>query len=173
MALLDETIKPQVRELLEKLEGPVKLVVFSQGEGGVEKAASAGDQTPAVAIPGELKAGGGIECEMCSETRQLAEEVAELSDQISIEVLDFVKDEKEAQKYGVDKIPAIAVLKGGDQPVDYGIRLYGIPSGYEFSSLLEDILMAGRGKAEISSQTQKELEKLDKPVHIQVYVTPT
>ncbi len=172
MALLDDTIKPQIQEILGKLEGPVKLVVFTQGE-GVKGTDGADGKTPSVAMPGEGKAGGGLECEMCSETRQLAEEVAGLSDQVSIQVLDFVKDEKEAKKYEIDKIPAITVLKGGDQPVDYGIRLYGIPSGYEFSSLLEDILMAGRGKAEISEKTQKELQKLDKPVHIQVYVTPT
>ncbi len=172
MALLDDTIKPQVREILSKLEGPVKLVVFTQGEGGLEEA-SASSESSETEIQGLIKPGSGIECEMCSETRQLAEEVAELSDKIDIEVLDFVKHEQRAEQYGVDKIPAIVILKGGEQPVDYGIHFYGIPSGYEFSSLLEDILMVGRGKAELSSQTGQELQKLDKPVHIQVYVTPT
>ncbi len=173
MALLDENIKPQVRDILGKLEGPVKLVVFTQGESGLEKIPGESKAAPVTAAADMVAPGAAIECEMCSETRQLAEEVAELADQVSIEVLDFVKDEQRAAQYGVDKIPAIVVLKGGDQPVDYGIRFYGIPSGYEFTSLLQDILMAGKGKTDISSETQQEIQKLDKPVHIQVYVTPT
>ncbi len=33
--------------------------------------------------------------------------------------------------------------------------------------------MIGGGKVDLSEQTNKEIEKLDQPVHIQVYVTPT
>jgi len=51
-----------------------------------------------------------------------------------------------AEKYGIDKIPAIAILRGGDEPKDYGIRFYGIPSGYEFTSLIEDIMMVSSGQ---------------------------
>ncbi len=73
MALLNETIKPQVAEILSKLEGLVKLVVFTQGEGGLEEIIHESEH-PEVVISGVSKPGGGLECEMCSETRQLAEE---------------------------------------------------------------------------------------------------
>lgn len=149
MALLNENVQKQVRQALADLTDPVKLVVFTQGEGGA------------------------IECTMCTETRQLAEEVAALSDKINIEILDFVKDEKTAESLQVDKIPAIAVMSDGPQPKDYGIRLYGIPSGYEFGTLIEDIRMVSRKKSDLSPKTVQELKKLDKPVHIQVLVTPT
>lgn len=149
MALLNENVQKQVRQALADLTDPVKLVVFTQGEGGA------------------------IECTMCTETRQLAEEVAALSDKINIETLDFVKDEKTAESLQVDKIPAIAVISDGPQPKDYGIRLYGIPSGYEFGTLIEDIRMVSRKKSDLSPKTVQELKKLDKPVHIQVLVTPT
>jgi glutaredoxin-like protein len=149
MALLNENVQNQVRQALADLTNPVKLVVFTQGEGGA------------------------IECTMCSETRQLAEEVAALSDKISIETLDFVKDEKIAEAYQVDKIPAIAVVADGPEPKDYGIRLYGIPSGYEFGTFIEDIRMISRGTTDLSVKTREELKKLNKPVHIQVLVTPT
>jgi alkyl hydroperoxide reductase subunit AhpF len=72
----------------------------------------------------------------------------------------------------VDKIPALAILGEGGAK-DYGIRLYGIPSGYEFSSLIEDILLVGKGKPELSQRTLDHLASLTEPVHIQVYVTPT
>ena len=73
----------------------------------------------------------------------------------------------------MDKIPALAVTRGGAEPKDYGIRLYGIPSGYEFATLIEDIKLVSRGRADLAAPTQQALAQLTKPVHIQVYVTPT
>jgi glutaredoxin-like protein len=69
----------------------------------------------------------------------------------------------------VDKIPAVAVI-GED---DYGIRFYGIPSGYEFTSLLEAVRMAATGQPDLSDETVEFLSSLSEPVHMQVFVTPT
>jgi len=149
MTIVQVEIQNQVREVFQSLEGPVKIAMFTQGEGGA------------------------IECSMCKETRQLVEEVAGLSDKIEFLVYDLVKDAEVAAQYNIEKIPAVAVLSGGNQPKDFGIRLYGIPSGYEFSSLIEDILLVSRGTTDLSPKTLKELEKLENPVHIQVFVTPT
>ncbi|MFO7632748.1 MAG: thioredoxin family protein [Caldilinea sp.] len=149
MAILNDDIKNQVREMLADLAAPVKLVVFTQGEGGA------------------------LECAMCTETRGLVEEVAALSDRVSVEVRDFVKDSEVAETYGIDKIPAIAVVREGNEPADFGIRLYGIPSGYEFGTLIEDIRLAGSGNPELSEATMQQLAELTSPVTIQVFVTPT
>jgi glutaredoxin-like protein len=149
MAVLNDDIKNQVREVLADLTAPVKLVVFTQGEGGA------------------------IECAMCTETRGLVEEVASLSEKISVEVRDFVKDSEVAETYGIDKIPAIAVVREGDEPADFGIRLYGIPSGYEFGTLIEDIRLASSGDPELTESTLQQLATLTSPVTIQVFVTPT
>jgi len=149
MALLNDSVRSQVQQMFEKIEAPVRLVMFTQGEGGA------------------------LECDMCADTRQLLGEIADLSDQVRLEVLDFVADAKAAESYQVDKIPALVILPDDEQGVDYGIRLFGIPAGYEFSTLIEDILMVGRREAGLSPETLADLEKLDRPVHIQVYVTPT
>ena len=58
-----------------------------------------------------------------------------MSDKINVETHDFVKDQELAKQYGVDKIPAM-VIAG---PESHGIKFFGIPSGYEFSTLIEDI----------------------------------
>jgi len=108
-------------------------------------------------------------CQYCKETEQIVREVADLSDKITAEIYNFVTDADKAKEYGVDKIPAIAV--GGER--DYGIRFYGIPSGYEFTSLIEDIFDVSRGTTSLSDATRKALEQLTEPVHIQVFVTPT
>jgi glutaredoxin-like protein len=110
-----------------------------------------------------------IACQFCRETEQILREVTGLSEKISLEVYDFVTDKAVAEQYGVDKIPA-TVLMGA---VDYGIRFYGIPSGYEFTSLIEDIVDVSRGTTALSDKTLQILQAIRDPVHIQVFITPT
>ena len=110
-----------------------------------------------------------LECQFCAETRQLVEEVAALSDQIEVEVYNFAIDKEKVEEYGVDKIPAIATM--GEK--DYGVRYYGIPSGYEFSSLIEDIIDISKREVELLSATKEVLAGITEPLHFQVFVTPT
>lgn len=149
MSIIPDDIQNQVREIFQALEGPVKLLVVT------------------------LEEGGAMECSMCKDTRELLEEVASLSDMIDFQVVDLIKDADIAAQFNIEKIPALVVLSGGEKSKDYGIRLFGIPSGYEFSSLIEDILLVSRNATDLSPKTLKELEKLENPVHIQVFVTPT
>lgn len=110
-----------------------------------------------------------IECEYCRETRSLVEEVASLSNKVSAEVYNLVLDKEKAAQYKIDKIPAIAVV--GEK--DYGIRFFGIPAGYEFTSLIEAIKTVGNGDSGLSDAAKKQLATLTQPVHIQVFVTVT
>lgn len=141
MPLLNDQIRDDVREMLADVANPVTLSVFTQA----------------------------FECDYCKETRELVEEVAALSDQLSVDVYDFVKDLEAVQKFAIDKIPAIAVVGAKD----YGIRLYGIPSGYEFGTLIEDIRMVSTGQSGLTQATKDLVAKLKDPVHIQVFTTPT
>lgn len=109
------------------------------------------------------------ECRFCRETRELLEEVSSLSPKIELEVLDFQTDSTRAEEYGVDKIPATVVLS----PDYRGMRFFGIPSGYEFASLLDAIRLASTSDSELSSETRNFLDNLDKDLHLQVFVTPT
>lgn len=145
MSLLDKDTRKQITEMFQAMNKPVKMVVFTQE----------------------------FECQYCKETRQIAEELSALSDKISLEVYDFVADSDLAQQYGVDKIPATVILEGGEAGKDYGIRYYGIPSGYEFSSLIHDVMMVSEGDPQLSKEMTDWLAKLETPVHLQVFVTPT
>jgi len=109
------------------------------------------------------------ECLFCKETRELVQEVAALTDKIKVEVYDFVKDSDKAKQYNVDKIPAITVI--GEK--DYGVRFFGIPSGYEFSSFIEAVVDVSAGHTHLSEEAKVKLRQVNKPVHIQVFVTPT
>lgn len=110
-----------------------------------------------------------FECESCQIGHQLLQEVTALSDRLTLKVYEFKNEPETAKRLGVDKIPAI-VLEG--QTI-YGIRFFGVPAGYEFSALLEDLLDVSRGSSQLSLDTQTLLNMLLKPIHVQVFVTPT
>jgi len=110
-----------------------------------------------------------FECEFCKETRMLLEELAALSQKINLEIYDFSSDSGKAQQFGVDKIPA-TIISGKEE---YKIRYFGIPTGYEFTSLIEDIVDVSRGKSRLPPQLIGKVKSIAKPVHIQVFVTPT
>ena len=144
MALLDEKVRGQVEKVLADVASPVKLVMFTQGT-------------------------DALECDACEDTHALVQEIGDLSDELTVEVHDF-KDESEAVKqYGVDKIPAVAIVGAKD----YGIRYYGIPSGYEFGSFLQDIVQVSKGDSGLAPESRQLLARLKEPVHLQVFVTPT
>jgi glutaredoxin-like protein len=141
MPLLNEAIRKEVRAALSDVKQPVTLKIFTQT----------------------------FECQYCKETRELVEEVAALSDKLSSEVYDFVEDSQVAQSFGIDKVPAVAVI--GKK--DYGVRIYGIPAGYEFGALIEDIKMVSQGDSGLTPETRATVAKLTKPIRIQVFSTPT
>jgi glutaredoxin-like protein len=111
-----------------------------------------------------------IECQFCTQTRELLQQIAGWSDRITLEVRDFVRNKDEAKALGIDKIPALAVLgeKGSS------IRFFGVPSGYEFQTLTDAIVFLSSGKTQMPAAAIAELSKVaTKPVHIQVLVLPT
>jgi glutaredoxin-like protein len=140
---MDQNTQDQVRALLTAVQTPVDIHMFTRD----------------------------FECGYCKETLLIAEEVAELSDQVTVTVHDFVAQRDLADSLRIDKTPALAIMGEGNQ--DYGIRFFGIPSGYEFTSLLEAILLIGTGTADLDHNTLAFLESLDQPLHLQVFVTPT
>lgn len=131
------------------------------------------------------------DCQFCSHTADLVRELASLDAHIQVEVIDRAEQPQRAQRYGIDKTPAIAVLAAtiafastagagstdrADPDAgfrDTGVRFFGVPLGYEFSTLVEAVIGASRGETGLAPETQRWLESLDRPLHLQVFVTPT
>jgi len=144
--LLNDDIIKQIREVFDQLQNPVHIMFF----------------------------GSKDNCAYCDDTRQLVEEVAAISDLISIEIYDTEADGDLAAKYNVDKAPGVVIAaKEGDQVTDFGVRLAGIPSGHEFTSLIQVIILVSNRDSGLNPQTREFLKGLDKPVLLQVFVTPT
>ena len=113
-------------------------------------------------------------CDYCEDTKQLVKEISALSDKIEYQVYDLEKDKLIAEQYQVDKTPTLIIAgKDGNQVKDYGIRIAGIPSGHEFSSLIHDLILVSSRDSGLSPKTRDYLKTLEKPVHLQVFVTPT
>jgi len=102
--------------------------------------------------------------------KQVLDEVAALHDKIAVVEKNFVLDTDDRAKYKVDKSPAIVVLSDG---ADTRMRLYGAPTGYEFVSLVEAVLLAGTGIPELEPETVTALAAVTEPLHLQVFTTPT
>jgi glutaredoxin-like protein len=144
--LLNDDIVKQIREVFDGLKNPVHLMFFGSKEN----------------------------CDYCDDTRQLVEEVVAISDLLSIEIYDMDADADLAEKYNVDKAPGLVIAaREGNQVTDFGVRLAGIPSGHEFTSLIQDIVLVSNRDSGLNPQTREFLKNLDKPIILQVYVTPT
>ena len=141
MAILSGEVRQKVEDSLKGLKGGIKLTTFTQD----------------------------FECPSCSDNRMLMEELSSLSDEVHVEVLDFVSDKEKADYYRVEKIPA-TIVEGEE---DYGIRFYGIPGGYEFASLIHAIKTVSSQRSALSGETKERLKTIATPVHIQVFVTLT
>jgi glutaredoxin-like protein len=145
--LLDQDIQNQVRDIFTRqLAEPVQILFFGQEE----------------------------DCQYCQDTEDLLHELADLSEKIELSVYDLAENAELARQFNVDKAPGFVIAaNNGDQIVDYGIRYAGIPAGHEFSSLIQDLILVSGRDSKLSPQTRDLLTKLSKPIHLQVFVTPT
>lgn len=141
--LISEQIQTSIKERFEALQNPVVVQFYETS----------------------------LDCESCTVTRQLVQELTELSDLLSLEVYNLYTDEEQAKAAGIDKAPVIALTDASRN--DFGIRFYGPPSGYEFATLLEDILMVSQGDSGLQAPTREKLATVTQTVDLAVFVTPT
>jgi alkyl hydroperoxide reductase subunit AhpF len=112
--------------------------------------------------PEETPLPGARDIDFGAETERIVAELASLSENVSYRV--------EVEPQGVALFPAVLVLPEGE---DVGLRYYGLPWGYELSSLLGAVLEAGRRTSSHSAESLERLARLDRDLAIDDFVTPT
>ncbi len=142
MALLSTADQDKLRESFGAMTRPVRLLFFTQALG----------------------------CETCLHARQILDELPGLSDKIAIEEVNFVLEKDRAAQYGVDRVPAIALVSDEG---DSRIRFLGAPAGYEFMALVQAVLLVGGRGSSLTEEHLKRLSAVDKPLTMQVFTTPT
>ena len=143
MALLSDNDQQVPKQHLSGIDTPVTLLLFTQTIGGSESGPIA---------------------------KQVLDEVASLNDKISIVEKNVVLDTEDAARYGIDRSPAIVVLRNGE---DTRMRFLGAPTGYEFVPLVEAIVLAGTGTNDLEPESVDLLASVDTPTDIKVFSTPT
>src|SRR3954447_6339346 len=146
MSLISEADQEKLRAAFGEMTSPVRLMFFTQT----------------------------LDCETCLQTRQILDELPPLSDKISIEEVNLILDGDKAKQYGIDRVPAIALLGGSNgNAVDSRIRFLGTPAGYEFISLIQAVLLVGGRPAGLTAENRARVAAVAAPVTIQVFTTPT
>lgn len=150
MALLNPADTAAVRQRLRKdmIDDVVITFVTSSSSG--------------LAIP-------GWECEYCPLTQQLLEELVALDARLKLEIHRITAELAAGRPFSAERVPAIIFGRLGGS----GIRFYGIPSGFEFGALIDDIVAVSRNDSGLAPETRQALATLAQDVHIQVFVTPT
>jgi glutaredoxin-like protein len=144
--LLNEQVVSQIRQSFEQMKEPVQILFF----------------------------GSQDNCEYCADTRQLLEEVTAIDEKLSLSIYDLKDNADMAKKFNVDKAPSIVIAARDDEQVtDFGIQYSGIPAGHEFGTLINDILLVSGRDSGLSAEVREFLKNLEKPLHLQVFVTPT
>ena len=105
-------------------------------------------------------------CETCLQTRQILDELPALSDKIAIDEVNFILEPDRAKQYEIDRVPAVAID-------GTGIRFLGTPSGYEFMSLIQAVLLAGGRPSMLSEESLKLIAEVKEPTKVHVFTTPT
>ena len=108
-------------------------------------------------------------CDTCLPARQAIDQIAGLSERITVEEHNLVLDKEKVEEYGVERAPAIAIV--GES--DLGIRYYGVPAGYELASIVDAVLLVGTGEIGLSDKSLAAIAGLERSVDIKVFVTPT
>jgi alkyl hydroperoxide reductase subunit AhpF len=147
MGLLAPADQDKLRESFAEMTSPVRLLFFTQT----------------------------LDCETCLQTRQILDELPLLSDKIAIDEVNFVLEKERAAQYAVDRVPAIAVVgqDASGEARDSRIRFLGAPSGYEFISLVQAVLLVGGRGSHLTEENRRRVALVDKPMTLQVFTTPT
>ena len=147
MALISPADQQRLREDLSVMTRPVRLLFFTQT----------------------------IDCDTCLQTRQILDELPALSDQIAIEEVNLVLESEKAAKYGIDRVPAIAIVSQDDTGAerDSNMRFLGTPAGYEFISLIHAVRLAGGAASHLSEESRSRVATVDRPMTLRVFTTPT
>lgn len=145
MSLLDENVKNQLKDIFKGLEKKVKIVLFDS------------------AI---------MECPYCKDTRELYEDMVAISDKLELEVYNLTERKDLIEKYNIEERVPVSIFLD-EEGKDYGIRFYGIPAGYEFSTVIETINMLSTGKHHLKPNTVEFLKSLDKNVELKIFITPS
>jgi len=129
MSLLSDDESDRLRELLaDELTADVRLIHFTQHDAEPAEAPRAAADEP----PDDEGS-----CTSCADTEELLAELVATNDHLALEVHDVAAEPALAEEFDIERVPATLIAGPGAQGT---LRVFGLPSGYEFATLLEDLI---------------------------------
>ena len=125
--MLDTQMKTQLQAYLQNLRAPIRLIATLDGS------------------------------EKSAELRELLQEIAELSDKVSVD-----ESGSDARK------PSFMVTKEGETR---GVRFAAIPMGHEFTSLVLALLWTGGHPPKVDAEVLEQIKSLDADMKFEVYMS--
>ena len=125
--MLDTQMKTQLQAYLQNLRTPIRLIATLDGS------------------------------EKSAELRELLQEIAELSDKVSVD-----ESGSDARK------PSFVVAKEGETR---GVRFAAIPMGHEFTSLVLALLWTGGHPPKVDAEVLEQIKSLDADMKFEVYMS--
>ncbi len=112
---------------------------------------------------------GREDCAHCEDVHAILQEIAHLSERISLTERELASEPQLAAELGIDKVPGIAIRGQANRPV----RFAGIPSGMQFPGFIDTIIDASRPSVDLAPETSRQFKRLKQDVTLTVFVTPT
>jgi len=141
MALLNNELKDQLKGILNQMKDEVTVALFTSTE----------------------------DCESCEDTKNFMEEVSGVSDKVQLKTYDIKADQEVAETLNISLTPSIVLLDKNGK--NNGIKFNGIPAGHEINSFITGLIEVSGAGEELPETFLERLGKIDKPVHIKVFVT--
>ena len=147
MSLLSPADQEKLRESFDEMTAPVRVLLFTQT----------------------------LDCEPCVQTRRILDELPSLSNKIAIEEVNFILDKERVTQYGIDRVPAMALLStdAAGETHDSRIRFLGTPGGYGFVSLVQALMLVGGHESHLTPENRARVAAMSTKTTIQVFSTPT
>lgn len=144
---LDAELTAQLAEAFAPLDRDVEMVVYTASK---------------LVLPGQEPAGEE------AATLQLVREVAETSERLSVVEKTLGGDERAR---GIVRTPTVLFREVGSDRDN--VRFIGLPSGYEFQTLVEALRMVGTGESGLGPASLERIAEVATPIRLQAFVTPT
>jgi alkyl hydroperoxide reductase subunit AhpF len=155
MALLGDEDTKYLRESFAELRSDVSVTVVTK------------ERSRLVLVGADAPPEGAEDAS--AEVKQIIDEVAATSERIKVTHVDAAADAERARTLAGEHLPAIVF---GGATSKGTLRYFGLPAGYEMSTLIATLMDLGSGEDMVPPEIAGELARLTAPVHVQVFVTP-
>ena len=137
--------RAQIRQQFSVIEGPLKLEYYHQS-------------------PRRVLVAGRAERPTCALAKELYEEIAELSDHISLTVYEHADEPVQVQRRDIIDVPCVLIRGELNRP----LRFYGAPNGHLLVAMIRAMVLASTRQAKPSVAMKRTLKKLRRPTRLRL-----